>query len=567
MAKDNTKAFAEAFWLGDLEKARAVYAKGGVNLNHHDEDNGFTFLHAACRLGNLDAARWLLQKGAHVDRPVCCDDEDDDQNGATALMLTVDSIAGKQRKLIELLLDTGANINAVDSMGRNVVHYALEAPELLDLVLTRGANPSIRGHDGETPLMRATMMRDERIVTRLRDAGASEEGMLDVEFLQAVFEEEHDRVSDYLARGADVNFQSQGTALTTAVSNADVEMIRLLLDAGADVNLAATDDPDGDFNPLLRSAYDGHAEIVRLLIDAGADLRVANHGISPLDYAKMGKREGRKPDRPWDEVIKMIRVAGRATTPTLRGKVIKADRVNVIAALNAMLPVFTQWRRFAGEGVEILESDIIDDLEFLQRNLPAMQDIARNHGFNLAVVGYSLSDAEPSLSDLKAELAKATAMNAEKVFAKWEAEGAHEASKIDEDDNGHVRSNRQQVLAALTKIPIRAADDQFRVNAGHLVLCAGGVMPIPIAYRFGGWNSAPQPHEMGLVLQHWLDTYGAELIAIDHDTLAVRLHERLQSVEQVRAAAREVGLFCDESMSVADDIRTVVGNCWSFWWD
>ena len=64
------------------------------------------------------------------------------------------------------------------------------------------------------------------------------------------------------------------------------EIVRLLLEAGADVNKASTDD---GFTPLHRAAMKNHEAIVRLLLKAGADAKnTTTNGISTLDSAVLG---------------------------------------------------------------------------------------------------------------------------------------------------------------------------------------------------------------------------------------------------------------------------------------
>ena len=575
MSKKSNRAFADAIWLGDWESAQSIYATGDVDLNQPDSDTGLTWLHFACRMGNPEFARWLLNEGVCVDAPVVRgnddpDDNDPDDLGATALMLTVDSFIGQRRKLIDMLLAAGADINATDSFGQNVVHRALNSRGMLKLVLNRGADPDVRAHNGDTPLMRASLMGEKHAIKKLRKGGASEEGMLDVNFLNACFFDKRDKINEYLVSGANVNFQRNGTALSAAARRADIELMRLLLDAGADIDLAESNMPGGDFNPLLSAAYDGQIDVVRFLLDAGADVTVSNQGYTALKYAKLGKAEGRKPDRPWDEVATMIRDAGKSDAATLRGRVVKKGACEAVDALNAVLPGHARWSRFVADGVEIIESNRIDDTEFLRQELPAMQTLVRSYGFNLALIEYSLEDVEPRLSDLSREFAAASATSATDIFDAWEVERLGSRSDTDDDDedsDAYDWSHRQKVLAELNVTPATSTDAPMTIGPGHLTLCAGGVTSIPIIYQFGGWNSAPRPIEMGLVLQHWADTYNAELISIGRDTLAVRLEDPLRTLADVRAAAREIGLFCDESESAEDDIRTATSNYWAFWWD
>ena len=235
-------------------------------------------------------------------------------------------------------------------------------------------------------------------------------------------------------------------------------------------------------------------------------------------------------------------------------------------ALTAVLPEPVRWSRFVADGIEIFESSRIDDGRFLQQELASMQTLVRDLGFSLALVNYSLDDVEPRLSELTKELAAAAATSAANVFDAWESERLGSQPGTDNDD-AYDWSHRQKVFAELDVMPEPSTHTALGMEPGHLVLCAGGVSPIPIMYQFGGWNSAPYPVEMGLVLQHWADTYGAELISIGRDTVTVRLEHPLSTIEDVRAAAREIGLFCDESESAEDDIRMATSTYWSFWWD
>ena len=78
------------------------------------------------------------------------------------------------------------------------------------------------------------------------------------------------RWSRYCSRPAPIRIfpaPGDGSALITAAHEGQLEVARLLLAAGADVNLVV----DGDENALIQAAWEGELEMVRLLLDAGAD--------------------------------------------------------------------------------------------------------------------------------------------------------------------------------------------------------------------------------------------------------------------------------------------------------
>jgi uncharacterized protein len=69
-------------------------------------------------------------------------------------------------------------------------------------------------------------------------------------------------------------------------ANTGLEMIRMLLDHGAEVNVAQ----QGGWTPLQEAAAHGNIELVRLLLDHGADKNArAENGKTALDLATDGK--------------------------------------------------------------------------------------------------------------------------------------------------------------------------------------------------------------------------------------------------------------------------------------
>jgi ankyrin repeat protein len=79
-------------------------------------------------------------------------------------------------------------------------------------------------------------------------------------------------------------------------------MVRLLIDYGADIN---TIDSDGD-TPLHRAASQGSLEIVKSLLDAGADVGAKNNmGLKAASVAKIAELSSL--DENFDLIVALLK--------------------------------------------------------------------------------------------------------------------------------------------------------------------------------------------------------------------------------------------------------------------
>ena len=125
---------------------------------------GDTALHQAARCGSLKVLQLLLNNGADIAAR--------DSNGNTPLHFVCGSPTSKMRKsdislkVSGLLLDNGADVNAVNFAGRTALHFATmnEQTSLMQLLLARGADVTLRNRDGDAPLTLASRYGNEEIV-------------------------------------------------------------------------------------------------------------------------------------------------------------------------------------------------------------------------------------------------------------------------------------------------------------------------------------------------------------------------------------------------------------------
>jgi ankyrin repeat protein len=122
-----------------------------------------------------------------------------------------------------------------------------------------------------------------------------------------------------LDKGADVNIikTDEGTtALMAASSGGYAEVVKLLLDKGANVNIKTKE----GITALMEASSGGYAEVVKLLLDKGADVNIkTDEGITALmeassgGYSKkeiFGKAQTAASERGCIEVIKLLLAKG-----------------------------------------------------------------------------------------------------------------------------------------------------------------------------------------------------------------------------------------------------------------
>ncbi|XP_064417806.1 protein phosphatase 1 regulatory subunit 12A isoform X2 [Latimeria chalumnae] len=224
---DDGAVFLAACSSGDSDEVLKLLGRG-ADINYANVD-GLTALHQACIDDNLDMVKFLVENGANINQP---DNEGWIPLHAAASCGYVD--------IAEYLISQGANVGAVNSEGETPLDIAEEEPmeELLQNEVNR------QGIDIE-----AARKEEERIM--LRDAR---------QWLNS------GHIND--ARHP----KSGGTALHVAAAKGYTEVLKLLIQAGYDVNIK---DYDG-WTPLHAAAHWGKEEACRVLVEHLCDMETVN---------------------------------------------------------------------------------------------------------------------------------------------------------------------------------------------------------------------------------------------------------------------------------------------------
>jgi ankyrin repeat protein len=228
---------------------------------------------------NRDAAlaRALVKRG-HVDAK--------QPDGATALHWAAH---WSDREIAALLIDAGADVNAVNDYGVTPLSLAAtnaNAP-MISLLLAHGANANAALPSGETVLMTAAYTGNAAIVEALIRAGAAvnatEHTMGQAALMWALSQKHMSVVKVLIEHGADVHQRSESgfTPLLFAAREGDIDAARLLLARGVPVNEMANDKSTALHIAVIR----GQVPFAKFLLDEGADPNADGPGFTPLHWA------------------------------------------------------------------------------------------------------------------------------------------------------------------------------------------------------------------------------------------------------------------------------------------
>ncbi|RXG69942.1 putative ankyrin repeat protein [Armadillidium vulgare] len=314
----------------------------GAKINTPNK-KGFTPLMAASLIREYEAVKLLLNSGANI--------EASDKNRDTALMKAID---GNSEELVRLFIQygvnvntannkgvtplmiassfciledlilAGADVNAVDHLGRSVLHFQTNADqwEHVRVLIEFGANHLAKNKSGESPLQIAIRRKNSKTIFLLIDAGSKlddfnnnnvgliHDALLPWDYFNTIdiFQKLNTptlwrelifytsqyrsltyRLVDLLLKcDKNVNMEGEGnvTPIMLASGCGDLKAVKFLLQHGAD---PCTMDKDGR-SALSYAAKSGHIDIVRQLLRHGCNPNIEdNNGNLPIYYAAFFK--------------------------------------------------------------------------------------------------------------------------------------------------------------------------------------------------------------------------------------------------------------------------------------
>ncbi len=250
--------------LGNYDAFLKALEAGEFDPNARDRKD-MPLINVAAEKDAIEVVEALLAAGANI--------ESRDRISATPLMA-----AAKlgSPELVQLLLDSGANIRATDVIQNTALSWAagFGKPGSVQVLIDAGADIEVSsGPVGFTPLIWAAGYGSPESVQILIDAGATVNARDTAQgataLMHAARTSELDSMAMLLSNGADLEARSHNdkTALLLAAESAgaNVEVIRMLVEAGADIT--ATDDIGRNALALVKNRTDPRAPAVQAYLE------------------------------------------------------------------------------------------------------------------------------------------------------------------------------------------------------------------------------------------------------------------------------------------------------------
>ncbi|MGH9645368.1 MAG: ankyrin repeat domain-containing protein, partial [Bryobacteraceae bacterium] len=237
--------------------------------------------------------------------------------GGLASAQIADAVEHRDNEALRSLLkQKSTNVNATQPDGTTALQWAAHWNDLevVNLLLTAGADPKIANRYGATPLSEAASAGNAKMIEALLKAGADAKTLTTADgetvLMTAARAGNVEAVKILLEHGADVNARENykgQTALMWAAAERHPDIVKVLLEHGADWKVVSFDRPTkmpklsaassvspiarGGFTAFLFAAREGDIESAKAMLDGGVDINQTDvDGATALVVSIMNKR-------------------------------------------------------------------------------------------------------------------------------------------------------------------------------------------------------------------------------------------------------------------------------------
>ncbi|MBD2568541.1 ankyrin repeat domain-containing protein [Anabaena lutea] len=270
-AKNNQGQTPLHLWLqqynsnNNKEIAELLIAKGAdINAKTNGSQ---TLVQKAFENRNFSAVVYLIEKGAQLSN-----EDIKAKNNQGDTLLHQAGLDGS-KKVVQLLLGKGADVNAKDDRDATPLHWAAwyGRKEVVELLLGKGADVNAKDNKGSTPLQIAISLKE---IKRYNN-----------EYKQTI--------KLLIAKGAEINIKDilgyERTPLHLAAMANWPDVAEMLISKKAKINVKNV----YGRTPLHNAASNSSKDVVEVLLAKGKDLQVNsrdNNGFTPLGLAEANNR-------------------------------------------------------------------------------------------------------------------------------------------------------------------------------------------------------------------------------------------------------------------------------------
>ncbi len=276
----------------DDEEILQVLLDHGAKIDQQDKDNE-TALHIAARCGRQQLTRILLEKGANI----CLKNSSNESPFDLAIRRNHPEIA---TLIVKKLPKDDPYINDPDPNQNNntLLHKAIstENSELIEALLEKGAKVDSRDGEGKTPfdltigLGKAALFKIFLEKGNVADINQKYPDLQEATLLHiAVMEDNSDLLKLLLEKGAQVNVKDKEdkTPIDLAAEKGKTALLKVFLEKGnvADINQKYTGRND-DATLLHIAVMEDNSDLLKLLLEKEAKVDSMNKGNkTPIDLA------------------------------------------------------------------------------------------------------------------------------------------------------------------------------------------------------------------------------------------------------------------------------------------
>ena len=153
----------EAAALGRTDRLVELFDAGEAKPDDLAPD-GFGLLHLACMYGHEETVLMLLDRGAGKEMV---------SKHKMKVRPIHSAAAGRKHDIVRLLIERGADVNALQVAGWRLIHHAAQQGdrEFVDLLIASGADLDVKNDRGQSPVDIARGLKHEELADFLQSAG------------------------------------------------------------------------------------------------------------------------------------------------------------------------------------------------------------------------------------------------------------------------------------------------------------------------------------------------------------------------------------------------------------